>query len=143
MVQTQHLTLSKVCELGRLAEISSQQLQCLLFGISCELEKFQELNLCTFGDICGAASLQEQHDQTRTQVLQRARDQNIKFNPEKLQYKVSIVSFMEHLFSNNEISPDPDRIAAIQCVPDPQNRKELQKQLGMVNFPKDHSYPTW
>ncbi|KAJ8892944.1 hypothetical protein PR048_005525 [Dryococelus australis] len=40
-------------------------------------------------------------------------------NPNKLQYKVPDVQFLGHIFSANKIKSDPDRVAAIQCLPYP------------------------
>ncbi|KAJ8875501.1 hypothetical protein PR048_023396 [Dryococelus australis] len=88
----------------------------LPFGISCTPEKFQELNERVFGDIDGggvylddilvAAESLEEHNQIVTQVLQRARAKNIKFNPEKLQYRVPKVNFMVHGFTKSAMGPD-------------------------------------
>ena len=71
------------------------------FGISSAPEVFQKKNEAIFGDIDGvevifddiivAAKDDHEHDEIMRKLLQRARDANVKFNPAKLQYKVSEV----------------------------------------------------
>lgn len=41
---------------------------------------------------------------------------------------------MGHIFSFNEIRPDPERLIAIEHMGRPKNKKDLQTFLGVINF---------
>lgn len=44
------------------------------------------------------------------------------------------VHYMGHVLTKEGLSLDPERVEDILQVPTPQNRKDLQVFLGMVNF---------
>lgn len=114
------------------------------FGINSASEILQKRTFETFGDISGvfclsddtliAASNEEEHDKILNQVIQRARDKGVKFNPKKIQLKKRQVKYMGRLISAEGIQPDPEKIKAIHDMPKPSNVKEVQRLLGMVNF---------
>ena len=58
----------------------------------------------------------------------------MKFNPAKLQYKVSEVKYMGNIVSESGLKPDAEKVRAIIQMQPPQNREELQRFLGMVNY---------
>ena len=64
----------------------------------------------------------------------RAREAKVKFNPAKLQYKVSEVKYMGNIVSESGLKPDVEKVRAIIQMPLPQNREELRRFLGMVNY---------
>jgi hypothetical protein len=74
------------------------------FGISSASEVMQKRNEATFGDIQGvfviaddliiAAKDEAEHDAILHKVMQRAREKNVRFNKNKLQLKLSEVSYM-------------------------------------------------
>ncbi|CAI6350058.1 unnamed protein product [Macrosiphum euphorbiae] len=140
------------CELDE----ESQQLCCfstpfgcykflrLPFGLSAAPEKFQEITTKYFGnienvnvyfdDILIAGETLEEHDRALNEVIKRAKQFNIKFNPKKIQYKVSKVKFLGFIFSAEGVQPDSERIRVIRELNEPSNKKELQSFLGMVNY---------
>ncbi|GBM99013.1 hypothetical protein AVEN_131009-1, partial [Araneus ventricosus] len=73
------------------------------FGIACAPEIFQKRNQKLFGDIEGveiyfddiivAGNDEASHDAIMSKVLERAKSVKIKFNPDKLQYRVTEVKF--------------------------------------------------
>jgi hypothetical protein len=67
-------------------------------------------------------------------IIERARQFNVKFNKDKIQYKVDNVKYLGHIFSSKGCSPDPDRIRAVTSVKSPNNKKELQSILGLFNY---------
>ena len=97
-----------------------------------------------FGDIPGvlvihddliiASKASDEHDKTLTKVFDRARERNIKFNKKKIQFKVSEVKYLGHIIGKTGTRPDPDKIEAIQEIPTPKNKQELQHFLGFVNY---------
>ena len=92
------------------------------FGISCASEVLQKRTYKAFGDIEGvhviaddmiiAAATEEEHDQILLKVLKRTREQNIKFNPSKIQFKVT----------------------AILNMPEPQSKEDVRRLIGMLNY---------
>lgn len=85
-------------------------------------------------DILISTDTKTEHDETLRKLMQRARDLNIKFNAEKLQYCVNEVKYVGFLFNKNNIKPDLKRIEAITNLKEPTNVKELQRVLGMINY---------
>lgn len=116
----------------------------LPFGVSCASESFQKKNEESFKDIPNvliyqddilcAGETEEEHDKAVKQVLQRARELNIKFNKDKLQYKQNKVKYVGHIFCEKGMSVDGERIRALVSLAPPKNKKELQRHLGMFNF---------
>ena len=114
------------------------------FGISSAREVFQKKNEAIFGDIDGvevifddiiiAAKDKHKHDEIMRKLFQRAREANVKFNPAKLQYRVNEVKYMGNIVSESGLKPDVEKVRAIIQMPTPQNREELQRFLGMVNY---------
>lgn len=116
----------------------------LPFGISSAPEVFQKRSLEIFADIEGvfivfddliiAAKDETQHDLILRKVLERAREANVRFNKAKLQLKVSSVKYLGHLISAAGVAPDTDKVTAILDMPVPNDKKSLQRFLGMVTY---------
>ena len=111
------------------------------FGLTSASEIMQKRNE-TFGDLQGVhiiaddiiIAAKNEHDSTLLRVLQRARDKGVKFNADKIQFKVSTVSYMGNLVSADELKPDDRKIAAIVDMPPPQDVPSLQRLLGMSRY---------
>ena len=81
----------------------------LPFGVCCAPDMYQKLVEKTFGDIPGvhavfddliiAAETEEEHDRILAEVVQRARDRNVKFNKKKVQFKKTEVKYLGGLIS--------------------------------------------
>lgn len=116
----------------------------LPYGINVSAEVFQKLNTKYFGDIEGvhiyiddiliAGKTLDEHDQILEKVIKRAKEINVKFNSEKLQYRVNSVKYIGHIFSKLGVSVDDSRINAIINYEIPKNKKDLQRYLGMINY---------
>lgn len=50
------------------------------------------------------------------------------------QIAVEEVKYLGHIFSLNEIKPDPQRLLAIEELTRPKHKKDLQTFLGVINF---------
>lgn len=116
----------------------------LPFGLSMSPQYFQKLNMQNFGDIPGVfvyiddisivAETEEEHDRILERVMERARELNIRFNKEKIQYKAEKIKYLGHIFSKDGVSLDPERIIAIEKIDIPKDHKKLQSILGMINY---------
>ena len=116
----------------------------LPFGVCSAPEVFQKKNEVLFGDIDGvevifddiivAAQDEKEHDEIMAKLLERAKAENVKFNPDKLQYKVKEVKYMGNVVSELGLKPDSEKVRAIVDMPLPKSKEELRRFLGMVNF---------
>jgi len=114
----------------------------LPFGLNSAPEVFQKRAQQTFGDIEGvnvvfddiiiAASTVPEHDETFRKLLQRARENNVRFNRKKLQLTIPTVCYLGHMVSEEGISPDPEKVRAITEFPPPTSREELLRFNGMA-----------
>lgn len=116
----------------------------LPFGLNISPEIFQKRMVQIFGDIPGVfvyfddlgivASDEEEHDKILNTVLERARSNNVKFNPEKIQYRQSEVKFMGHMLSNGKIKPQQKHIEAIMRMKKPTDKHGVLRLLGLCKY---------
>lgn len=116
----------------------------LPFGIVCAPEYFSQKFSNIFKDLKGVithvddvlvyASDAETHDKTLREVLARLNKEGITLNKNKCVIGVDKVSFLGHVISKSGVKIDPSRIEAICQFPEPTNKKEVQRLLGMINF---------
>lgn len=114
------------------------------FGIKSGPKVFQKKNYEIFGDIKNIfiymddimvlGQGKEEHDEALLAVLERARQKGVKFNKNKMKIDVNKVKYLGHIFSEDKIEPDSERIEAIKQMGQPKNKKDLQKFLGVVNY---------
>ena len=77
----------------------------------------------------------QDHEVNVERMLERALSANLKFNPEKLKYKMTTVKFAGYILAaNGGHKPDPDKVAAIVEMPAPQNVAGVRRFLGMTNY---------
>ena len=96
---------------------------------------FGDLNVSIyFDDLIVAGRDQKEHDDNLRKLLTRAREVNVKFNKEKIQLNRSEVKYLGHLVSSEGLKPDPDKVMAIQQMPEPQDKTGVQRLLGTLNF---------
>lgn len=114
------------------------------YGMSSFPEIFQRENTKIFGDLNGVQVLfddiivsgkdEAEHDQNLAAVLKRARENNVKFNKLKLQYKSKQVRYGGVVYSIDGVKPDPNKIKAIKNMVAPKDVKTLRRFLGAVNY---------
>ena len=75
-----------------------------------------------------------EHDMNLAKVLQRAKEVNLKLKVTKCKFRLESVSYVGHLFTKDGLKPDDEKIKAIKEMPVPENRKALQRFLGMLNY---------
>ena len=93
----------------------------LVFHVQAKWSKKWSKNI--FGDITGALPVfhdiiiggknEQGHDLILRKVLTRAQEGNIKFNHDKIQFRVSQVKYMGEV----GFSPDPEKISVIHDMP--------------------------
>ena len=67
-------------------------------------------------------------------VLTSIRKHGLKLNLSKCQFERAEVTFLGHFISDRGVEADPTKIRAINEMPLPTNKKELQRFLGVVNY---------
>jgi len=76
----------------------------------------------------------QQHDDRLMQVLDRARERNLKLNIQKCQIKRNKISYVGHILTKEGLRPDTKKTEAILNMPSPKNKEELQRFLGMLTY---------
>ena len=116
----------------------------LPFGLICAQDIFQRKMDEVFEGLDGVTPLvddviitgktREEHDANLHAALTRASDKNLKLNPDKLTVGAREVKFFGHLLTADGLKPDPDKVKAIEEMPEPKDKKELQTMLGMITY---------
>lgn len=99
-------------------------------------ETFSDIENLQFyvDDLIMYADTIEEHNNALLNVLKRAQECNVRFNREKSQILRTEVSFLGMILSDKGIKPDPIKVMAItelKCIND---KKELERFLGMTNY---------
>ena len=82
----------------------------------------------------------QDHDHNLIALLKRAREVNLKLNPKKLKLRLPEVPYIGHLLTSSGVKPDPEKVRAVQEMPNPDGRtnaekvKAVQRFLGFVNY---------
>ena len=79
------------------------------------------------------------HDEALTTFLAAAKENGLKVNYKKVQYKTKEISFFGETFTTEGHKPDTAKVKAIREMETPTNVKELQTFLGMCQFLAKHS----
>ena len=74
------------------------------------------------------------HDQNVIQLLERARQVNLKLNKSKFKLRQAEVKFMGHVISKGGLKSDPDKVTAIKNMPKLESKSEVLTLLGFVNY---------
>lgn len=115
----------------------------LPFGLHSSAEVFEkrveqlfgDLNVSIyFDDLIVAGRNQQEHDDNLKKLLARAREVNVKFNREKIQLNKPEVLYLGHIVSKEGLKPDPNKVKAIEQMPQPTDKTGIQRLLGTLNF---------
>jgi len=116
----------------------------LPFGLNSSAEVFAKRFHQAFENIPGVETYMDEmliagkddkeHDERLRRVLDTARAKGIKLKPSKCSLRVKEVKFVGHVITEHGVKPDNSKIEAIQAMPCPTNRKELERFLGMINY---------
>ena len=76
----------------------------------------------------------QSHDARLKAVLDRMQEAGLKLNREKCKFRQEEVEFLGHNISKEGVKITDKKNAAIQALQRPENKKELQSALGMINY---------
>ena len=93
-----------------------------------------EVCLCYLDDVtCFGRTLAEHNNRLRA-VLARFREHNLRVKPEKCRFAEKKVAFLGHVGSKEGISPDPQKVEAVQNITAPTGLKKLRSFLGLAGY---------
>ena len=85
-------------------------------------------------DILIMSSDTDSHCKTLRTVLTTLKNAGIKINFDKCNFFASSVKYLGYVFSNDNVSPDTEKVRAIIDAPEPTNLKQVQAFAGMINY---------
>ncbi|XP_064629350.1 uncharacterized protein K02A2.6-like [Lineus longissimus] len=116
----------------------------LPFGLIVSQDIFQRKMDEPFGDLAGVTGIADDifvfgagekgHDNNFIELLECARENNVKFNLDKLQFKIPETKFFGHQWTATGMKPDPAKVRAITEMSPPTCIQDLQSYLGLVNY---------
>ena len=84
--------------------------------------------------VIGYQEDKQDHDKAFTQLQETAKKNTIKLNFDKIQYKQKEVEFFGKTYTTQGHKPSDTKVKAITEVPKPENLKDLQTFLGMIQY---------
>lgn len=116
----------------------------LPYGINCAPEVFHGKLRQYLEDLDGVESFiddivvwgrtKEEHDLRLGCLLKRAKEIGIKFNRDKCKFGVKEIIYLGHKFDKSGMRADESKVKAVVEMPYPDDRKSLERFLGMVNY---------
>ena len=82
--------------------------------------------------ICGKDD--DKHDKRLIQCLEEARKIGLTLNSSKCQFRGDELTFLGHTISKDRINADANKITAITEMSMPEDKKAVQRLLGMINY---------
>jgi hypothetical protein len=89
---------------------------------------------CYLDDLIIASHTLEEHHEHLRQIFTILQENGLQINPSKCVFTASAVEFLGHRVDQHGVRPLPRHVQAISDFPPPQDVKQLQQILGMVNF---------
>ncbi|KAL7881030.1 hypothetical protein SRHO_G00032840 [Serrasalmus rhombeus] len=116
----------------------------LPFGISSAPEHFQRRmmqmledcagTVCHADDILVYGASKAQHDERLCQVLKKLQEEGLTLNGEKCEFRKDSIYFLGHRVSVDGVTPDHEKIKAIQEMPAPTDVGGVKRLMGMANY---------
>ena len=98
-----------------------------------EIVKDVEEAICQMDDILVHGVDQEEHDRRVRAALHSLQEAGITLNGEKSEFSKTLMRFLGSIIDKQGIHADPIKTKAISDFPPPQNVKDLQRFMSMVN----------
>lgn len=76
----------------------------------------------------------EQHLERLSDVFKKLREAGMKLKAKKCNFVKKQVAFLGHVISNQGISPDPNKVAALTKMPVPGSKDQLKSFLGLASY---------
>jgi hypothetical protein len=76
----------------------------------------------------------QDHDQKLTVLMKRCRERRLVLNKDKLRLREKEVRLVGHLLTADGLKPDPEKVKAVNEMPNPSDVAEMRRFLGFVNY---------
>lgn len=76
----------------------------------------------------------EDHIKHLNLLLARLKEQHVNLNPEKVQFFKNKVKYLGFVIEDGKVSPDPDKLKALEGYLQPWNVKDIQRFLGFAGY---------
>ena len=116
----------------------------LMFGITSAPEKYQKIVKDTLVGCKGVVNIADdliihgcgiqEHDENLLAVLRRLKECGLTLNEKKCKFRLPKLTFFGHDLSSKGISPNEEKVAAIQNATAPQSTAEVRSFLGLVQY---------
>lgn len=116
----------------------------LIFGMNNSAECYQYHIGDAICDCPGARNIsddiivhgkdQAEHDARLEKLLQTLQDKNLTLNPQKCQFRMTEITFMGYLLSDQGIGPTSSKVEAVKNARRPESASEVRSFLGLINF---------
>lgn len=116
----------------------------LPLGISSASEVFQRAIAEMIEDLDGVVNIiddllvwgdsQQEHDERLKRLLDRAREYNLKLNKNKCFIRTKEIKYIGHTLTDSGLKPDDEKVRAVTQLPPPQDKQELLRFLGMIQY---------
>ena len=80
------------------------------------------------------AEADKSHDTAFRALIERCRENGLKRNPKKLNFKQTSVSYMGHIFSAQGLAADLEKVKAVSQMQCPTDVEGVQRVLGVANY---------
>ena len=90
--------------------------------------------VCYIDDVLVWGRSKEEHDERLRKVLEVIRDNNVKLNKQKCKFAQTDIRYLGHQLNHEGLRPDKDKVKAIQEMPTPKSKKDLERFLGMIQY---------
>ena len=94
----------------------------------------QHHDLLVYGYGATKDEYMQDHDRNLRNVLERARETNLKLNHKKLKLRLTEVRYISHLLTGEGLQADPMKVKAVTSMPRPQDKKAVERLLGSVQY---------
>lgn len=85
-------------------------------------------------DVVIYGSSLEDHNRKLKNVFSRLRNSNLKLRPDKCEFLNKSCNYLGHVISDKGLLPNPNKIKAIQSIPQLKSAKEVKIFLGMAGY---------
>jgi len=85
-------------------------------------------------DIIVWGNTKEVHDKRLNEVLQRIKENNLKLNENKCEICKEQITFLGDRLTRDGIQPDDRKVTAIHEMQRPQNKEDVKRALGLINY---------
>ncbi|CAK1583539.1 unnamed protein product [Parnassius mnemosyne] len=99
-------------------------------------ENFDDLDgVCMYiDDLLVYGCSKKEHDERLKLVLDRCRKVNLKLNKNKCKFGLEEIRYLGHRITKKGLYPDNSHITAITNMPKPENKKDVERLLGLITY---------